>query len=328
MRRREFITLLGGAAFTHALPSAAQPKRLPVVAFVSPSVPLAEIVGADPVYPPARAFVHGLRDLGWIDGRNVIIERRSAEDDPQRAPAIYAELLARGVDVIMPGGSRWMQGAALLATRNIPIIAVFTEDPVAADLIKSLARPGGNLTGVTVAVGPDIQSKRLQLLAEFAPGITRVAFLAPPEVLALLGRIARPAGVTIVPVQVEFVGQYDGAFATILRERADALLAIGSIHYVYFQRITAFASESRLPAIYGIREAVEAGGLMCYGASVPGAFRQSARLVDRILKGARPEDLPTEQPTAFELVINAKTAQALGLTMPLSIIAQADEVIE
>ena len=330
MRRREFITLLGGAAVAGSLPSAAQqPKRLPVVALVFGAAPLAEVVGPDPIAPPARGFVRGLRDLGWIDGRNVVIERRSADGEPQRAPAIFAELLARDVDVIMLGGARWLIDAARAATRTIPTVTVFLDDPVAAGLISNLARPGGNLTGVTLTTGPEFHGKRLQLLTELAPRITRVAFLGVPEVLEQYRGVARPAGVAVIPFQIEVAEQYDEAFATILREGADALMvSSGAVNYVGAKRVVTFAAESRLPAMYASREAVDAGGLMSYGTSVPGVWRQAARLVDRILKGAKPGDVPVEEPTTFELVINARTAKALGLTIPQSLIARADEVIE
>ena len=170
MRRRTFITGLAGATVASPLTAVAQQsKRLPVVGFVLSTTPLAEMIGSDPVEPTVRAFVHGLRDFGWIDGRTVAIERRSAEGDPQRAPAIFAELLARGIDVMMLGAARWHQDAALQATRTIPIVSIFDDDPVAAGLVMSLARPGGNLTGVTYTTGPQLYGKRLQLLAELAP---------------------------------------------------------------------------------------------------------------------------------------------------------------
>ena len=329
MRRREFITLVGGTAVTSSLPARAQPKRLPMVALIFASAPLVEMLGSDPASPVARAFVHGLRDLGWIDGRNVVIERRSADGDPQRAPAIIAELLARGVDVVMLGSTRWLHRAMQQATRTIPIVAIFGDDPVAAGLIASLARPGGNLTGVTSTTGPDFYGKRLQLLHEIAPRVTRAAFLATREVLEQVRGVARPARIDLVPVEIERVEQFAEAFATIQHERADALmLSQGPVIDLNTHRILAFASEHRLPTIFSAREAVEAGSLMSYGVSTPSRFRQAARLVDKFLKGAKIGDIPTEQPTTFELVINAKTAQALGLTIPPTILVQADEVIE
>ena len=330
MQRREFIAGLGGAAVTGTLPAMAQQsKRLPVVALVTVGAPLANLLGADPVSLPWRGFVHGLRDLGWIDGRTVVIERRSTEDDPQRAPAMFAELIARGVDVFMLAGARWLQDAAQQATRTIPIVTHFPEDPVAAGLISTLANPGGNLTGVTSITGPEFFSKQLQLLLELAPGITRVVFLGPHGILDKYHGEGRPAGLTVVRVQVDEPRQYDDAFAAILRERADALIvSSGPINYGNARKIVAFAANSGLPAIYPIREAVEAGGLLCYGTSIPGVFRQAARLVDRFLKGANPGDIPTERATTFELVINGKTSKLLGLAIPANLLARADEVVE
>ena len=329
MRRREFITLLGGAAAAWPVTAHAQPKRLPVVAFVLSSPPATQMAGSNPVSPPARGFLHGLHELGWIDGRNVIVERLSTEGDPRRAPAILAELLTRGVDVVMLGGARWLHEAGQQATKTIPTVALFAEDPVAAGLIRSLARPGGNLTGVAITTGPEFHGKQLQLLQELAPRISRAAFIAPRGVLEQYRTVAGPAGITVIPVEVNIPEQFAEAFATIGRERIDALMASGAaINYVHYSRIVAFASENRLPATYGNREAVEGGGLMSYGTSLSGAYRQAARLVAKFLEGARPGDIPTEQATTFELVINARTAKALGLVIPQTIMLQADEVIE
>jgi putative ABC transport system substrate-binding protein len=330
LKRREFITMLAGAVVGTPLPAAAQqPKRLPLIALVLVAAAPAEIAGPDPIFAPARAFVAELRALGWIDGRTATIELRSLQGDPQRAPGMFAELLALGVDVMVLGGARWLHDAALRATPTVPIITLFQDDPVASGLIASLARPGGNLTGVAQTTGPELFSKRLALLKELAPSIARTAFLAPRGVLEQDRSVARPAGVTLVPIQVDVGGQLEEAFATILREGVDALMVAGSaVTYDNGRRIVAFASESRLPTMYPFREVVEAGGLMCYGTSIPYIFRQMARLSDRILKGAKPADLPTEQPTKFELVINLKTAKALGLTVPVTLQVAADEVIE
>ena len=315
---------------TRALPAAAQlPKRLPVVALVAVSGPVADLGGSDPINLAWRGFVHGLRDLGWIDGRNVVIERRSLEGDPPRAPALIAELLARGVDVIALGGARWLHDAALKATPTVPMATIFQDDPVASGLVASLARPGGNLTGIAQTTGPEFYSKRLQLLKELDPRITRIALMGPRAVLEQDRGIARPAGITVVPFELDVDNQLDEAFAGVLRERVNALLVGGSaVTYGNAQRIVAFASENRLPTMHAFREAVEAGGLMSYGSNVPGNFRQIARLVDKILKGTKPADLPVEQPTKFELVINAKTAKVLDLPIPQLVLAQADEVIE
>jgi putative tryptophan/tyrosine transport system substrate-binding protein len=330
MRRREVIIGFGTATMAGVMPVTAQrAKRLPVVGFVLSAPPVIGMTGPDPVNPPARGLVHGLRDLGWIDGRNISIERRSAESDPRRAPAIIDELIARGVDVIMLGGARWLHDAAQAATRTIPTVALFAEDPVVAGLITSLARPGGNLTGVAVTTGPDFHGKQLQILAELVPRITRAAFIAPQGVVKQFLGVAHPAGVMVVPATVDVPEQYTEAFATVVRERADALIASGgAVNYVHHMRIVTFAAEKRLPTIFGDREAVEAGGLAAYGASLSGAYRQAARLVAGFLSGARLGEIPTEQVATFELVINAKTAKALGLTIPPTLLAFATEVLE
>jgi putative ABC transport system substrate-binding protein len=267
--------------------------------------------------------------LGWIDGRTVTIERHSALGNPQRAAIILAELVEQKPDVIMVGGARWLHEAALHATRTIPIVASFGEDPVSDGLISSLARPGGNLTGVTRTPGPEFYGKALEFLKEIAPGIARPAFLAPREALGAIVTVARPAGTTVISVPVDATDQLDVAFANILRERADGLLApSGPIFLQNAKRIATFAIENNLPALFGMRQSVEAGGLMSYGPSIMVLYRQMARQVDSILKGARPEDLPTERPTTFELVINAKAALALGLRIPPPLLVLADEVIE
>ena len=235
MRRREFITLLGGTAAWPLAVRAQQPTRMPVVGVVFAATRVAEMLGVDPVAPPARGFVHGLRDLGWTDGANIIIERRSAEGDPQRAPSIFAELLAHSVDVLMVGGVRWLQDAAQRATREVPTVTDFSEDPVAAGLIASLARPGSNLTGVTQTTGPEFYNKQLQLLREMAPRMTRAAFLAPRVQLELYRVVVPPTGVAVIPVLLDVRQQYEEAFATVIREQADALLLGGSpVSYASF----------------------------------------------------------------------------------------------
>lgn len=330
MRRRDFIALVGCAAAAWPVAAQAQqPTRLPVVALVFAAAPMAEMEGPHPVNLVARAFVQALHQFGWIEGRTVVIERRTAEGDPQRAPVLFASLLARGVDVIVLASARWLHEAAQQATRSIPIVADFQDDPVAAGLISSLARPGGNLTGVTATPRPELDAKRLQLLRELAPAITRTAFLATRDVLQQHRGVQPPAGMRVIPVLVDVAEHYEEGFATILRERADALMvSSGPLNYNHVRRIVDFASNNNLPAIYAFREAVAIGGLMCYGTSIPGNFRQVARLVDQILKGARVGDIPTEQPTTFEFAINLKTAKPLGLTVPNTLLVSADEVIE
>jgi putative ABC transport system substrate-binding protein len=242
---------------------------------------------------------------------------------------VLDELLRRGADVIALGGARWLHDAALAATRTTPLVTIFQDDPVAAGLVTSLARPGGNLTGVAQTTGPEFFRKRLQILKEIAPSVSRAALLGPKSVAEQDSGLPPNAGVTVIPVQVDLAEQLDGAFKVIRQERVDGLMVAGSaITYSHYSRIVAFSAENSLPAIYGFREAVEAGGLVSYGTSIPGIFAQMARLTDRILKGARPQDLPTEQATSFELVVNARVAKAQGLLVPSTMLALADEVIE
>jgi putative ABC transport system substrate-binding protein len=330
VNRREFISVLAAAAATRAQPAIAQhPKRLPVLAIVYSIGSVAGMAGADPLGVNMRAFERGLRDLGWIEGRTIVIERRSSEGEPERATAALNEVVARGPDVILLGGARWLHEAALRATRTIPLVAPFGEDPIAAGLISSLAQPGGNLTGVTRTTGTDFYGKAIQLLREAAPEIARLAFLAPQEALNSYQALAPPAGLTIIPAQADISEQLNAAFEKIRRERAEALLVpSGPIFLVNAKRIAAFAADSKLPAMFGMRQSAEAGGLMSYGPSISALYVQMARQVDRILKGANPKDIPTEQPTTFELVINVKAAKGLDLTIPHSLLTLADEVIE
>jgi putative ABC transport system substrate-binding protein len=330
MKRRGFIAGVGGMVLSKPLAARAQQTgRLPIVAFVHAVIAPAEMAGPDPISPLARAFVRSLHDFGWIEGRTIAIERRSAEGQPQRAPGIFTDLVSRGVDVIAMGGSRWLREAAQHATKTIPTVALFDADPVAEGLVPSLARPGGNLTGVTVSTGGEFLAKRLQYLKELAPRVTRVACLASSEVWESYRHGAAAADIPPVFAPVDRSEQFEEAFATILRERADALLTEGSpIIYAQRTRIVTFAAEHRLPAAFNNRESVEEGGLMSYGVKASGLFSDLASYVDRILKGAKPPDLPIEQPTRFELLINDRTAKVLGLAIPRTLLALADEVIE
>jgi putative ABC transport system substrate-binding protein len=289
------------------------------------------MVRAEPVHPLVRAFVHGLRDLGWVQGRNLTIEARSAEGHPERFPAIFAELVTRKVEVIVTsGGAVRAVRDAQRATRTIPIVFYGPRDPVEAGLVASLARPGANTTGMTGPPGHGVVSKRIELLKEIAPRTTRIAWLGPGPIFPDDAvRDAETHGLTLVLAKVEDVDQYAQAFAAVLRERADALYVDDTGHnYVHAARIAAFAAQHGLPAIYGERESVEAGGLTSYGTDIPASFRRLASYVDRILKGIHPRDIPIERPTTFEWVINLKAAKALGLTIPPSLLLRADQVIE
>ena len=326
---RRTLLFLGGAAVAVARPATAQqPKRLPVVAIVS-SVPLVDLTGADPKNKPTGAFLAGLRSHGWIEGQNIAIERRSVEGKPEHAPAVLRELLTRGVDVIFLGGTGWLHSAALAATQSVPLVALFAGDPVVDGFVTSLARPGGNITGVTRTAGAELYGKWLQLLRDIAPSAVRPAFLASGEIIQSFHRITIPSGLSVLPIRVEVPDGLDAAFATIVREKADSLIvSTGPQFHSRVQRIATFASEQKLPGVYALREVVEVGGLMSYGPSVLAQFRQAASYAHRILNGAKPAELPVEQPTTFELVINARTAKALGLAIPSSLLVQAEEVIE
>jgi ABC-type uncharacterized transport system substrate-binding protein len=329
MRRREFMLLAGGGPAAWPLAAMAQqPEKARAVAFVLPTLPEAQMSGAEPAEPVVRAFINGLRDHGWVDGRNISIIRKTAEGQRARAEAIFDELVARRVDVIALGLERWLHQVALLATKTIPIVAAFSYDPVAAGLVASLARPGGNLTGVTASPGIGVTLKRLQLLRELAPSVERIAFLGNRDLWDSFRAGADTPEQGVFFVQLDRPDQHAQAFATILRERANAIMVLGVAGYILTPQIVAFAAENRLPTLYAWRSAVENGGLISYAPSNVGLFRQLAGHVHRILRGAQASSLPIEQPTTFELVINLKTAKALGFSVPESILLQADEVIE
>ena len=326
MQRRAFVTGLSAAAAFPLTARAGEAGRLPVVALVLGATPPAEMAGPEPIAPVVRAFLQGLRDHGWIEGKTIIIERRTFEGDPKRAPAIFAELVARNVDVIAFSGTKWAVTAARQATQTIPLVAGFINQPVTNGFITSLARPGGNLTGLTYTAGPEFRALRLQLLKELSPGSTRVAYLGTRDEWE---SGASAEGLFSVVAIVDRPEQYEDAFATIAREREDVLYVSGGpVNFANVARIVAFAAEKRLPTVYGVREYVDKGGLMSYGSNVNDIFRQLAGIVDKILRGAKPADIPIEQPTRFELVINQKTADALGLIIPPLLRARADEIIE
>jgi putative ABC transport system substrate-binding protein len=293
------------------------------------------MAGPEPLHPLARAFVQGLRSLGYVEGQNLILERRSAEGQFERFGDIVAELVRLKADVIVTTGSL-MTRAAKAVTPTVPIVmASTTADPVGQGLVQSLARPGGNVTGLTTLVGPEIEAKRLELLRETVPGVSRIAYLASKqekEWESSGGRSVQTAaqamGVRLV--QAEFTPrQYSDAFALISRARAQALFVSGgAVAYADRSLIVDFANRTRLRSIFAYREFVELGGLMSYGVNAADLYRRAATYVDKILKGAKPADLPVEQPTKFELVINMRTAKALGLTIPPAVLVRADELIE
>jgi putative ABC transport system substrate-binding protein len=280
--------------------------------------------------------VAGLRELGYAEDQNIVIERLFGESNADRLRELAAELVKRQVDVIV-ALSTTAARPARQATTVIPIVAIAMADPVEDDLVASLARPGGNVTGTTF-LGPELVAKRLQLLSEVVPQHSRVAILWHPRAygdrtMAGMLKEAERAAVAL-GIQLQFVPatspeDITGAFSLMTRERADALSVFPSpVLFAAYGRIAGIAAEKRLPTIYAAREGVEVGGLMSYGANLPNLARQTAVYVDKILKGAKPAQLPLQQPTKFELAINLKAARALGLTIPPSLLASADEVIE
>ena len=325
--RRTFIdTLALGLLLAPVAADAQQAATTPRIGMLrtgSPSDRVEEI----------EAFRKGLRDLGYVEGQTIAIEFRFAEGREDRLPELAAELVRLKVDVIVANGAVAIR-AAKQATTTIPIVMAEVGDPIRTGLVASLARPGGNITGSTI-LGPELGTKRLQLLKEALPKLRRVAFLWNPTNPSnrlhfediQLG--AKALGVALQSVEIRSPDGFNPAFTAITRERPDALVMTADpLHRLHVGRIIEFAARSRLPAMYQLRENVEAGGLMSYGASIPDLFRRAATFVDKILKGAKPAELPVEQPTKFELVINLKTAKALGLTIPPALLARADQVIE
>ena len=283
-----------------------------------------------------EAFLQGMGDLGYVEGRNLVIEYRDAEGKVERLPALAAELVALKVDVIVASGTLAAL-AAKQATRTLPIVFSPAGDPVGSGLVTSLARPGGNVTGLS-AFAPELVGKRLELLKQAVPGVSRVAVLWQPgafgervemDTLKRVEVAARDLGVPLQFVEARGPADFDRAFSDMTRARAGALTVLATNMFnSERRRLVELAAEKRLPALYSARELVDAGGLMSYGANLAELNRRAATYVDRILKGAKPADLPVEQPTKFELIINLKTANALGLTIPQSVLGRADEVIQ
>jgi ABC-type uncharacterized transport system substrate-binding protein len=333
VKRRDFITLLGGAAAAWPLAARAQQAtKVPRIGTLSPG--RSEL--PDPTLNMLNAFLQGLHELGYTEGQNVAIERQYAAGSSDQLRELAAELVRRKPDIIV-AFSTTAARPAKQATDTIPIVAVGMADPVADELVASLARPGGNVTGTTF-LGPELVAKRLQLLREVVPGLSRVAALWHPHaygertmagVLNEIEVAARTLGLQLQLVPAVGPDDLVSAFAAMAREHADALIVMPSpVLFSEYGRIASIAADKKMPAIYAAREGVEAGGLMSYGANLPDLARQTALYVDKILKGANPADLPVQQPTRFELVINLKTAKALGLTITRDFLLIADEVIE
>ncbi len=331
MHRRLFVTgvltVLGAPLASEAQQVARRVPRVGVLWQGDPSAPM--------VLSLTEAFRRGLREHGgYVEGQDIAIEYRYGDLDGLRSAA--NDLVRLNVDVIVAGGTPAAL-AAKRATNTIPIVGGAMADPVADGLVASLARPGGNVTGNTF-LAPELGPKRLQLLREVVPGVTRVAALQHPgvygertmrDMLKEMEARAKASGVELQVLDARSPDDFDNAFAAMAKARAGAIIIFPSpMFYANHRRLVDLAAKHRLPAMYVFREAVEAGGLMCYGANVPDLLRRTATHVDKILKGAKPSDLPIEQPTKFELVINLKTAKALGLTVPPSLLLRADEVIE
>jgi putative ABC transport system substrate-binding protein len=281
-----------------------------------------------------EAFRLGLRELGWRDGQNVAIDYRFAEGQVERLPALAAQLVAARVDLMVAVPTA-AAVAAHRATASIPIVAISVADPVGLGLAVSLAHPGANLTGVTFSVELASISKALQLFKEAIPTVSRVAVLSNPRnpsqpaSVAAIAQAGRALGLALQFLQAGDAAEIDLAFAAMVRERATALfVSPDSVFILHRARLAELATQHRLPSMHGVRENVDAGGLLSYGPSVAAQSRRAAIFVDKILRGARPGDLPIEQPTTFELVINRKTAKAIGVTIPQSLLLRADEVLE
>jgi putative ABC transport system substrate-binding protein len=281
-----------------------------------------------------EAFRQGLRELGWVEGQNIVIDYRRAEGRVDRLPDLAAELVRLKVDVIVAAGTTGV-AAAKNATATIPIVMIAVSDPVRTGLIQSLAHPGGNVTGLSFTPSVETYGKALGLLKEAVPKVRRVAILSNPAntshalVITNVKGAAPSMGVQLYFLEARSPNEFDDAFVAMARERVGALLVVSDPLFVFHRtRLADLAAMSRLPAAYNAREYVEAGGLMSYGPSVSDQYRRAAIYVDKILKGAKPADLPVEQPTRFELVMNLKTAKAIGLTLPSSLLVRADQVIE
>ena len=325
MTRRELLLLLGGAVIA---PRAlrAQQKAMPVIGFLNGTSPSAAA-------PFVTAFHQGLSEAGYVEGRDVAIEYRWAEYLYDRLPALAADLVARKVNVIAAVGGAGEAQAAKTATSAIPVVFTTGGDPVERGLVASLARPGGNLTGVTI-INVELFGKRVELISELVPQAKVIALLVNPNspgaerTIREVQKAAAAKGLELQILKATTEGEIESAFATLVELRVGAVLPADPFFDSRRARLVTLAAQHMVPAIYIRRDYVEIGGLISYGSNIPASYRQAGAFVGRILKGAKPADLPVEQPTRFELVVNLKTAKVLGLTVPQSILARADEVIE
>ncbi len=326
MRRRDFVQIIGGVALAWPLQAAAQRSgKLFRIGWFTAGP--AGDVGL------RRGFVEALREFGWTEGKNVIFESRDAENRLDRLPALAAELVRLKVDVIVATGTL-APLAAKEATSTIPIVMAPAGDPLGSGLVSSLAHPRGNVTGLSL-MAPDLGGKRLELLKELLPGLSRVAVLwnaANPyaaNVFRETERAAQTLGIEVQSLEVRGPDDFDTAFDAATAKHPEGLITVEDpLTVSNRQRIVDFAAASRLPAVHGVREFTQAGGLIAYGANLVDLARRAATYVDKILRGAKPADLPVQQPTKFDFAINLRAAKALGLTFPPSLLARADEVIE
>ena len=326
--RRKILIALGAGLLAAPLAADAQlTGKIYRIGFIQTSAPN-EIEHLD------KALVEGLRELGYVEGRNIVIERRAAEGKQERLPILATELVRLKVDVIVTG-SNPVIAAVKQATTTIPVVMAVSRDPVGSGFIASLARPGGNITGLTNDPTPEIQGKNVELLREIVPRIVRVAYLwnpDPPGAVTyrkVAESAARKLGVGFQSVEVRGGNEFDGAFAAMGSEHANGVVvASDPVLFSAQRQLVLLAARHRLPAVYPLREFADAGGLMSYGPNLADQFRRVAIYVDKILKGAKPADIPVEQPTKFELVINMKTAKAFGIRVPRSLLLSADRLIE
>jgi putative tryptophan/tyrosine transport system substrate-binding protein len=330
VKRREFITLLGGAAATQPLAARAQQPagRVYRVGYLA-------ISSREQQLHLIKAFEDGLRSLGYRVGENVVIEYRSVNGEMEQLPALATDLVRLGVDIIIASGGNPATVAVMKATTTIPIVMTSGVDPVSTGLVASLARPGGSVTGFAADAGSEILGKRFELLKEILPNLSRLGILFNPDLAftrtrqTSMAETARTLGLTTIPVEARGLDALEQAFAIMVRERAQAFVMQGdAVLFNYRGQIAEMALRNRLPAASLQRELAEAGFLMTYGVDFRDLYRRSAAFVDKIFKGAKPADLPVEQPTKFELVINLKTAKALGIIVPPTLLTRADEVIE
>src|SRR6516164_3859250 len=331
VKRREVITLLGGAAAWPLAARAQQPAKIPQIGFLLTGWPQ-----SPDTLTPIDAFRQGLRQLGYVENQNIAIEYRFAEGKIEHFSNLAVELVRLNVDLIVAGNTP-AAIATRQATATIPIVGAVMGDPIEDGLVASLAQPGGNLTGLTF-LAPELTAKRLQLLKDALPNVSRVAGLWHPgaygertmrDMLQATEAAARTLGVHLQLIEVRAAEELERAFSTMMKERAEALFLFPTpMLFLARRRIIELAATNRLPSVSQAREFVELGGLIAYGANINDLFRRSTVYVDKILKGAKPADLPVEQPTRFELVINLKPAKTLGIDLPLGLMIRADEMIE